>query len=707
MIKAKQKSKKDINAPQRKIAVETDTFRELFENSPDGIILVDIESKKFYMVNEAICQMLDYNREEMLNLGVNDIHPQDDLPHVIEIFEKQSKGEIKAAASLPVKKKDGAVFYADIKVLLMTLAGKKYMAGIFRDITERKKAEEELNLRAELLDNAVDSITLADLDNNFVYVNDAFCKLLGHTKEEISKMKIPSIIPPGYEEIVGKIYQDISEKGESSRELANISKNGTIIPIELHSRLVESGGKKFVLSVIRDITERKQAEGKNQKLNEELQVILDSVPAWIFYKDKENRFVRVNKAYADATGMPKEKLEGASLFDLYSKEEAEKYWKDDKEVTESGKPKIGIIESVTTKEGTLWVRTDKLPYRDLQGNIIGVLGFAIDITEQKKAQDKVSESELRYELVARATNYAIWDWNLVNNEILWNDGLLKVLGYSSDNLNPNGDWWIEHIHPDDRKRVETGIHAIIDSGDKQNWEDEYRFHHKNGSYLYILDYGHVVHDVDGKPVRMVGAMQNITERKNMEIELQKHRSNLEQLIKEKTEELSKNEENLRLASKSANIGMWFWNVKTGDLIWTDICKKLFGLPADKKMSYEIFLEALHLDDRKPTDDEVKKTLDQHSEYNVQYRALYADGSVHWLNAVGMPYYDSEGNIERLVGVVIDIDKIKKTEENLKNSYAELDKKVNELERFRKATIEREFRIKELNDEIERLKAEKK
>jgi len=99
---------------------------------------------RFFMCNPKICEMLGYTEEEMMRLGVDDIHPEDDLPFVIEQFGLQVKGEIKFLASLPVKRKDGSIFYADISTSPITLAGKKYLLGNFRDTTERKKAEDAL-----------------------------------------------------------------------------------------------------------------------------------------------------------------------------------------------------------------------------------------------------------------------------------------------------------------------------------------------------------------------------------------------------------------------------------------------------------------------------------------------------------------------------------------------------------------------------------
>jgi PAS domain S-box-containing protein len=130
---------------------------------------------------------------------------------------------------------------------------------------------------------------------------------------------------------------------------------------------------------------------KNQ---EELQIIMDSSPIMIFYKDLENKFIRVNKVLAEATGLPKESIEGKTVFEIYPNQ-AKNYWEDDKEVIASGKPKIGIIETIDAATGIRWVQTDKIPYRDKDGRIVGIIGFAIDITERKQAEDALEDERRR------------------------------------------------------------------------------------------------------------------------------------------------------------------------------------------------------------------------------------------------------------------------------------------------------------------------
>ena len=144
---------------------------------------------------------------------------------------------------------------------------------------------------------------------------------------------------------------------------------------------------------IRNITlaSLKEKEEELRKQREELQTIIDASPAMIFHKDTENRFVKVNQTFADVMELPKEYLEGKSCFDIFPPSQAEKFWKDDKEVVASGHPKVNIIEPFETKKGMRWALTDKIPYRDKRGNIIGIIGFVIDITERKQSEEKLKQ----------------------------------------------------------------------------------------------------------------------------------------------------------------------------------------------------------------------------------------------------------------------------------------------------------------------------
>jgi PAS domain S-box-containing protein len=141
----------------------SEIYETIFDNAADGILIAVIENKKFHMGNKMICEMLGYSLEEIKNMGVMDIHPEEDLPYVIEQFKKLSRKEIELAKDIPVKRKDGSIFYVDIKSFSITLLGKPYLAGIFRDTTERKHAEEVLKEREQELEIKTHNLNEANI----------------------------------------------------------------------------------------------------------------------------------------------------------------------------------------------------------------------------------------------------------------------------------------------------------------------------------------------------------------------------------------------------------------------------------------------------------------------------------------------------------------------------------------------------------------
>jgi two-component system, cell cycle sensor histidine kinase and response regulator CckA len=180
--------------------------------------------------------------------------------------------------------------------------------------------------------------------------------------------------------------------------------------------------------------------------------------------------------------------------------------------------------------------------------------------ERKRAENALRRSEERFELMARATNDAVWDWNLTTNQVWWNVGVRSFLGYPPDHVGIDVDWWRSHIHAEDRERIAAGMRAVIEGGGRF-WLDEYRYRCADGTYACVFDRGYVQRDEAGRPVRMIGAMMDITDRKRAE------------------EALRETNETLRTLIQASPLGIAVTDAEEKLRIWNPAAERLFGWKA--------------------------------------------------------------------------------------------------------------------------------
>jgi PAS domain S-box-containing protein len=234
--------------------------------------------------------------------------------------------------------------------------------------------------------------------------------LYGYTSHEMVGSSIFRLIPAERKEendlLLERVrWGEIVERVDTER----ITRDGTRIPVSVSLSPVfdEAGDIIGVSAIAHDLTRRKRDEAAIRQLSADHKAIIDNAPAMIWYKDTKNNFVRVNPAGAKAFGMPIEQIEGKSCYDLFP-DFAEKYYQDDLEVINSGNPKPGIVEPMTTASGEhLWVQTDKIPLRNEQGTITGILVFSIDITGRKRVDDELALASKKLNLLSGVTRHDI------------------------------------------------------------------------------------------------------------------------------------------------------------------------------------------------------------------------------------------------------------------------------------------------------------
>lgn len=376
---------------------------------------------------------------------------------------------------------------------------------------ELKKAEEKYR---HLVEKEKDIIYAIDEEGIYTWINPAVETILGYKPEELIGKRFSVMIPQGWREKAETDFRKLLEEGEITAEIAVFDKEGQIHFIEHNSTVIKEDGKIVgARGIIRDITERKKVEDSLRESGERLKYILDSIPVGIVIIDPTTHtIVDANPAAIQMIETPKGRVIGAVCHRFIcppkkghcpiTDHNLKIYDSENTLLKASGQsiPVLKTVVPVTLKDKEY------------------LLEIFIDITKSKKAEQALRENEERFRLVASATFDAIWDWDLVTNEVVWNEGLKTLFGYSEKEAGLDANWWKKRIHPEDRERVVTGIHGVIDSG-QEKWSDEYRFLRRDGSYAFVIDRGYVLHDKKGKAVRMIGAIMDVTERKKTEAEL--------------------------------------------------------------------------------------------------------------------------------------------------------------------------------------------
>ncbi len=283
----------------------------------------------------------------------------------------------------------------ELKALIRRAVGVKHLS-VEAAATKQALTASEDRFR-EVVQTAPDAIVLADGEGRILSWNSAAERLFGYGAEEVLGESLIMIMPERYRARHEQALARVSTTGDLRLKgtvvtMHGLHKDGREFPIEMSLSSWISDGQRVHCGIVRDITARKEAEARLLQQQIEQQVLLDLIPAMVWYKDSHNRILRANRRAAESIKKTVAEIEGRSTDEFYP-EEAERYHQDDLAVIVSGRPKLGIIEPYRIEAGEKrWVQTDKVPYLDPQGNVLGVLVFAQDITERKRTEEALRES---------------------------------------------------------------------------------------------------------------------------------------------------------------------------------------------------------------------------------------------------------------------------------------------------------------------------
>jgi PAS domain S-box-containing protein len=365
-------------------------FRAIFEGANDGILAVDVKTRRFAFANPRICEIAGYSLEELLKLGVSDIVPKKDLSYVIDSFTKQMQGKLTLSKGMPVLRKDERVVYCDVSSKPIKIGSQEYLIGIFRDVTERRKAQEDLRNSEERLsimfELAPDAYYLNDLKGNFLDGNKAAEELTGYARNELvgkSFLKL-KLLPRSQALKAAKLLtMNALGKPTGPDEFVLNNKDGIQVPVEIRTYPVRIKDKTVVLGIARDITTRKKDEQVLKESQQKFEGLFRHNPEAAVYLDLDSKVLDVNPRFCELFGYSAKEVEGKQINEVVVPEdmieEAEKLDKDAKKGYASHdtvrKRKDGSLVHVSISASPVTV----------EGRLLGYVGVYKDITELKNA----------------------------------------------------------------------------------------------------------------------------------------------------------------------------------------------------------------------------------------------------------------------------------------------------------------------------------
>jgi len=382
-----------------KLKESEENYRLLFENSIEGIWVVDSNTKTSF-INPSMTEMLGYDVREVLGKNVLDFVPENEKNKILHSIEKRKKG-IKEVIERTFIHKNGKEVNTRLRAspLFDPNGNFKGAMAFIEDITDRKKAEQKLKESEEkyrlISEDADDLISLYDENFNLEYINEqTHSRILGYSVESLNDLAFKmSITHRDDVKTITTSSMDCFKKGKVIYQMRLKHKNGQYLWFETKGKaFLGQNDKKKILYVSRDITERKNSEEELKAKELKYRTLIENLPQRVFLKDKNFMYISCNNKYAEDLNIKADNILGKTDYNFYPKELADKYRTDDIRILSTGEAEE-IDEIDILKGQETYVRTIKTPIRDKNGNITGLLGIFWDITERKKVEKQLKESD--------------------------------------------------------------------------------------------------------------------------------------------------------------------------------------------------------------------------------------------------------------------------------------------------------------------------
>jgi PAS domain S-box-containing protein len=499
-------------------------YRSILEDISEGYWEVDLAGN-FVSFNNAICRILGYSENEMLGMNYRVYTGAEDVDKVYKAFNQVYRtGTPIKNMHYEIVQKDGSKRFAETSVFPRQNDKGETVGfrGVSHDITERVQIEEALRKSEEkyrtILEDMEESYYEVDYAGNFTFVNDALCRHLGYSKEDLIGMNYKNYVPPEEAERVFKAYNQVYRMGEPLKafSMKNITKNGKSLVLENSVFPIrnETGEIIGFRGVGRDVTERLQTEEALRKSEEKYRTILEDMEESYYEVDYAGNFTFVNDALCNHLGYPKEELIGMNYKAYVAPEEVERVFQAYNQVYRTGEPITLFRAREIRKDGRQIVaEISILPTRNQQGEIIGFKGVGRDVTEKVHTEEELRRSEEKYRSILDTMEESYYEVDLAGNFTFFNEPLRRGLGYTKEEL--MGMNYKVYTPPVSAEKVFQAYNRVYRTGKPLAWFAMEQIR-KDGKRLIIENSVFPIRNERGEIVGFRGVGRDVTERIQME-----------------------------------------------------------------------------------------------------------------------------------------------------------------------------------------------